>query len=228
MRINYKKMFNGFSLMLLTSCGLNLQAKRYWFSNHFDSSFFDELHYIHERLSQDLNQMESYFSNTFGKADNQIDKEQKNKLKESQQILEEIKPEITKESNGNIEIKIPLKNISKKTVEDIVLQDNILKGILESNYGKIEFYITDKSIKLVRKLELKEHKEESNYENQEQKDDKNNVQSFYAYQYSYGSSNVYSLPLIVDLATAEASVKDDNLIIKLSPKNYSKIKVHHS
>lgn len=191
-------------LTLSLTSFLNIESKRYW----FNTDFFEDLHQMHEIVKHDMQELENYFHKY--EINDKVKSEEDQKAKEAVEKLEKITPEIKKDENGDIQIIFALKDINKNSIEDIALQDNMLVGHLdlENELGKINFYITDHNLKLARKLEFKD-KENKNLK----------------YVYNYSSSNVYSLPLSVELSNASAELKDDNLIINLKPKSYSKIKI---
>jgi len=233
MNKNILKIYN-FLILCLLSLSFNIEAKRYWFNTHNEFNvdhFFDDMHNIHKHFKQSMKEFEkhmqelenSFSERAFDKVSEKDSVEQekeKAKVVHAQKELESIKPEIKKDQEGNIEISFALNNVDKKSLQDIELQDGILIGQIDSVYGKVKFYISDDSIKLVRSLEINDEKNVDS--------DPEKVKNKYVYHYTYGSSNLYPLPTKVDINSVKAKVRDDNLIITLKPKHYTKIKVEQS
>ncbi len=216
--------------IILSHSTLFITAKNYWFDDPFDSNIFVDFDRIHEHFINDIKRMEDSLSHNnynynHNSQENKIRQEDNQKARQAQAKLDSITPEITKDKDGNIEIAFPIANINKDAIEDITLKDNMLVGQLDSDYGSVKFYITDQAIKLVRNLEIKEKEEQKPDQQESDNAGKSEAKSFFNYHYSYGSSNIYSLPVAVDINNASAQIKDDNLVIKLSAKNYSKIKI---
>lgn len=218
-----KNMLNITALFIASCSSLNIEAKKYWFDVPFDTDIFQDMQLMHERMQQNIREIEDHFSqHNFESASHKVEQVENQKTREAQEKLERIHPEIGRGKEGDIEIKFPLEGIDKKSIEDIALQDDVLFGQLENNYGKIKFYITDSALKVIRNSEFKEEKSR---EPEEDKAKKEQAKDMYTYHYSYGSSNIYALPVKVDVSSARAEIKDDSLIIMLKPKNYSKIKI---
>lgn len=199
-------------LLLSTAAVHNTDARmRFFFDDDpwgFDSNIFDD-------MREHMRQMSEHFA-SFGPS-----KEEKEAVKSARKTLSAIKPEVTQDDN-NVYVKFAINTIDKKNVDiefkeyarpkrgDIYKMYPYLKGVISTDNGKVEFYVTKDALEVSRHIEIKK----------QNKDDKKQAVAY------YGSSaaEVVSLPASVEISqdTAKAAIKDATLTITLAKKQQAK------
>lgn len=209
MKINHKHL-NLLLLLLGTNISIHQAQARmhFFFDDSLDWDIFDEMH-DHVRKMR---------KHTFWGPS----KEEQEAIKIARENLAKIKANVT-ENDNNIVITFDLNGANKNAIDievkeyakpqrgHIFKMQNILKGIIPTDHGKVEFYVTKNSLEIARHIEIKK----------EHKDDKK--QTFA--HFGSSATEIMELPQSVQISkqSAKAQTKDNTLTITLAKKKEAKL-----
>ncbi|MBA3954403.1 hypothetical protein H0X48_03745 [Candidatus Dependentiae bacterium] len=203
------------ALTLLSTVAVTQARLRHFI---FDD-MFEEMQHMHEQMNRMQQQFWSHTPVSLNTPEAEA-------FKKARKNITSIKPEITQDENSVI-IKFPIPAIDKKNIS-VTVEDNILKGTIPAQDGRVDFRVAHNYLEISRRIEIKK---ETNTQDAQVENEKNTTSNRTPRQVSYFSDLVtrgHLLPQTVDVNSVKAETKDNFFILSFAKKKQAKIAIAHA